>query len=76
MMKGIIINPKYKLLKVCNSLAPFPENLKNINSFSVLTGTFCHKCAKNEILNAEPIPALQYNHISDNSPFSKLAQIN
>ena len=32
MMKGIIIKPKYKLLKWCNIFAPLPENLKKINS--------------------------------------------
>ena len=39
-------------------------------------GTFFHKCAKKEILKAEPIVALQYNHISDSLPLISDVQIN
>ena len=76
MRKGIISSPKYKLLKVCSTLAPWPEYLKNKNSFSVFTGTFLHKCAKKDTLQLDPITALQYNHISDNWPFTNASQIN
>jgi hypothetical protein len=57
-------------------LAPLPEYLKNKNSFSVFTGTFRHKWAKKETLKADPMPALQYNHMSDSCPFNKDEQIN